>query len=136
MTIVPVRMYFKDGRVKIAISLAKGKKATTAARPSSVARSIAKPGRPSRNEAGKMRPLACGASGRMLASGIRCVADVLSRRSVARMKNPKVVAGFGVIAVVVLVAGSFWMMRRGGRGVDDRPDRPAAPRQRNASALM
>jgi len=27
MTIVPVRMYLKDGRVKIAISLAKGKKA-------------------------------------------------------------------------------------------------------------
>jgi SsrA-binding protein len=27
MTIVPVRMYFKDGRVKIAISLAKGKQA-------------------------------------------------------------------------------------------------------------
>jgi SsrA-binding protein len=26
MTIVPVRMYFKDGRVKLAISLAKGKK--------------------------------------------------------------------------------------------------------------
>ena len=26
MTLVPVRMYFKDGRVKIAISLAKGKK--------------------------------------------------------------------------------------------------------------
>jgi SsrA-binding protein len=26
MTIVPVRMYFKDGRVKVAISLAKGKK--------------------------------------------------------------------------------------------------------------
>ena len=26
MTIVPVRMYFKDGRVKMAISLAKGKK--------------------------------------------------------------------------------------------------------------
>jgi SsrA-binding protein len=27
MTLVPVRMYFKDGRVKVAISLAKGKKA-------------------------------------------------------------------------------------------------------------
>jgi SsrA-binding protein len=27
MTIVPVRMYFKNGRVKVAISLAKGKKA-------------------------------------------------------------------------------------------------------------
>ncbi|HEY7501020.1 MAG TPA: SsrA-binding protein SmpB [Vicinamibacterales bacterium] len=27
MTLVPTRMYFKDGRVKIAISLAKGKKA-------------------------------------------------------------------------------------------------------------
>jgi SsrA-binding protein len=27
MTLVPVRMYFKDGRLKIAISLAKGKKA-------------------------------------------------------------------------------------------------------------
>ena len=27
MTIVPVRMYFKDGRVKISISLAKGKQA-------------------------------------------------------------------------------------------------------------
>jgi SsrA-binding protein len=27
MTIVPVRMYFKDGRVKLAISLARGKKA-------------------------------------------------------------------------------------------------------------
>jgi SsrA-binding protein len=27
MTLVPVRMYFKDGRVKLAISLAKGKKA-------------------------------------------------------------------------------------------------------------
>ena len=27
MTIVPVRMYFKDGRVKMAISLAKGKQA-------------------------------------------------------------------------------------------------------------
>jgi SsrA-binding protein len=26
MTLVPVRMYFKDGRVKVAISLAKGKK--------------------------------------------------------------------------------------------------------------
>lgn len=26
MTLVPVRMYFKDGRVKIAVSLAKGKK--------------------------------------------------------------------------------------------------------------
>ena len=27
MTLVPTRMYFKDGRVKVAISLAKGKKA-------------------------------------------------------------------------------------------------------------
>lgn len=27
MTIVPVRMYFKEGRIKVAISLAKGKKA-------------------------------------------------------------------------------------------------------------
>jgi SsrA-binding protein len=26
MTLVPVRMYFKNGRVKVAISLAKGKK--------------------------------------------------------------------------------------------------------------
>ena len=27
MTLVPVRMYFKDGRVKVAIAVAKGKKA-------------------------------------------------------------------------------------------------------------
>ena len=27
MTLVPTRMYFKDGRVKVSISLAKGKKA-------------------------------------------------------------------------------------------------------------
>ena len=27
MTLVPMRMYFKNGRVKVAISLAKGKKA-------------------------------------------------------------------------------------------------------------
>jgi len=26
MTLVPIRMYFKDGRVKIAVSIAKGKK--------------------------------------------------------------------------------------------------------------
>jgi SsrA-binding protein len=26
MTLVPVRLYFKDGRVKVSISLAKGKK--------------------------------------------------------------------------------------------------------------
>jgi SsrA-binding protein len=26
MTLVPIRMYFKDGRVKIAVSVAKGKK--------------------------------------------------------------------------------------------------------------
>ena len=27
MTLVPTRMYFKDGRIKVAIGLAKGKKA-------------------------------------------------------------------------------------------------------------
>ena len=42
-TLVPVRMYFRRGLVKVTVGVAKGKKPTTSARPSSAARSIARP---------------------------------------------------------------------------------------------
>src|SRR5205807_7791915 len=42
MTLVPVRLYYKKGRVKVAVSLAKGRRSTTNARRSSAARPTAK----------------------------------------------------------------------------------------------
>jgi len=45
MTLVPVRMYFKNGRVKIAISLAKGKKDYDRRETIKRARSTGKPAR-------------------------------------------------------------------------------------------
>ena len=56
MTLVPVRMYFKNGRVKVGVSLAKGKKDYDKRETIKRARPIARPApRSSRGEAVRMR---------------------------------------------------------------------------------